>query len=217
MSTIKFAISSHINYVESTESKLINSLLNSGVNVNDIYTFIGGYDVSSGYNKLDGETHRFSVPHNSMDFTGLISVIELDIESDFWFLIHDTCYVGGNFYNTIKNFNYENVDYVALTFDTSMNMGSYRWSYIQEKKEQILTYKNIDDNDLQSFKKRLIDEEDVFIKPKTHSYCKDNRKTEGPYDYYKNNTQRIIEYFPTIDLFKIKANWQIKPFYEIKL
>jgi hypothetical protein len=96
-------------------------------------------------------------------------------------------------------------------------MGSYRWQYIQEKKEQILTYKNIDDNNLQSFKKRLIDEEDVFIKPKTHSYCNEVRNTEGPYDYYKNNTQRIIEYFPIIDLFKIKANWQIKPFYEIKL
>ena len=152
-----------------------------------------------------------------MDFTGLISVIEMDIQSDFWFLLHDTCYVGKNFYNTVKNFNYENVNYVALTFDTSMNMGSYKWSYIQEKKEQILSYKNINEDNLQTFKKRLIDNEDVFIKPKIHSYCNDKRKTEGPFDYYQTNTLRIIEYFPNIDLYKIKANWEIKPIYEIKL
>ena len=214
---MKFVISSHIDYIESTESKLVTSLLDSGVNIDDIYIFVGGYDVNYGYVKLSTNINKFSSPHNSMDFTGLISVIEMNIQSDFWFLLHDTCYVGKNFYNTVKNFNYENVNYVALTFDTSMNMGSYKWSYIQEKKEQILSYKNINEDNLQTFKKRLIDNEDVFIKPKIHSYCNDKRKTEGPFDYYQTNTLRIIEYFPNIDLYKIKANWEIKPIYEIKL
>ena len=137
---MKFVISSHIDYIESTETKLVTSLLDSGVNIDDIYIFVGGYDVNYGYVKLSTNINKFSSPHNSMDFTGLISVIEMDIQSDFWFLLHDTCYVGKNFYNTVKNFNYENVNYVALTFDTSMNMGSYKWSYIQEKKEQILQF-----------------------------------------------------------------------------
>lgn len=213
---MKFVISSHINYIDVTESKIITSLLNSGIDIDDIYIFVGGYDVNYGYKKISENLNKFSAPHNSLDFTGLISVLEMNIESDYWFLLHDTLYVGPNFYKTIQDYNYDNVNYVALTFDTSMNMGSYKWSYLMEKKEQILSYKN-NNWDIQEYKKKLINEEDIFIKPKTNSYCNVPRHTQGPTDYYKNNTQRIIEYFPIIDLYKIKANWSIKPTYEIKL
>jgi hypothetical protein len=29
----------------------------------------------------------------------------------------------------------------------------------------------------------------------------------GPIDYYNTGTLRIVEYYPNIDLYKIKANW----------
>lgn len=213
---MKFVISSHINYINTTEQKIIPSLLSTGIKLEDIYVFVGGYDLDYGYQKISNDINKFSAPHNSLDFTGLISVLEMNIESDYWFLLHDTLYVGPNFYRTVQNYNYTDVNYVALTFDTSMNMGSYKWSYLMEKKSEILSYKN-NNWDLQLYKKRLIDEEDVFIKPKTHFYCGEKRKTHGPVDYYNNGTNRIIEYFPNIDLYKIKANWSIKPIYELKL
>lgn len=213
---MKYVISSHKDYIDTTEGPIISSLVNSGIDLNDIYIFVGGYDTECGYSRISDSINKYFAPHNSLDFTGLISVIEMNLESEYWFLLHDTLYVGPNFHKTVKEFNYENVDYVALTFDTSMNMGAYKWSYIQNKRDQILSYKNNSD-DLQSYKKRLINDEDVFIKPKTHSYCTTQRKTIPATDYYKNNTQRIIEYFPGIDLYKIKANWSIKPKYELKL
>ena len=214
---MKYVISSHINYINVTEKEIMPSLVDSGININDIYIFVGGYDSDYGYNKLSDSINKYSAPHNSLDFTGLISVIEMNIESDYWFLLHDTLYVGPNFNKVVKEFNYENVDYVALTFDTSMNIGAYKWSYIQKRKYEILKYKNDNNNDLQLFKRKLINEEDVFIKPKKHYYCSEPRKTIAATDYYKNNTQRIIEYFPEIDLYKIKANWSIKSTYELKL
>ena len=214
---MKYVISSHINYINITEKEILSSLVDSGIDINDIYIFVGGYDSGYGYNKLSESINKYSAPHNSLDFTGLISVLEMNIESDYWFLLHDTLYVGPNFNKVVKEFDYENVDYVALTFDTSMNIGSYKWSYMQKRKNEILKYKNNNNDDIQSFKRKLINEEDFFLKPKKHYYCSLDRKTIPATDYYKNNTQRIVEYFPEIDLYKIKANWSIKSTYELKL
>ncbi len=206
---MKFAISSHRDYTSFTEEKIINSLLNAGVETNDIYFFIGGYDR---YEKLKSDYHRYTCPHNSIDFTALVSVVELNIESDHWFLLHDTCYVGENFLNNINSYPYQDKNYVSLTNDLSMNMGSYRWDFIKENKDKILEYK-FNSEDIQSFKIRLIQEEDVFFRPRVFCYNNRPRQTTGPTDFYNNNTERIVEYFPDIDLYKVKANWSIKSIY----
>lgn len=214
---MKFCISSHVNYIEKTEKIITDSLVSCGIEKKDIYLFIGGKDPTSEYEQI--ESNKFFVPHNSMDFTGLISVLDLDIKNDFWFLLHDTCYVGPNFKTKINSIDYTNKNYIALTFDMSMNMGAYSWNYINSIKDAILSYKNInyDDNSLQKYKTKLINEEDVFIKPKQYCYCTTSRITYEPKDYYNNNSTRIIEYFPDIDLYKVKANWYLKPQYVIKL
>jgi hypothetical protein len=214
---MKFAISSHINYIEKTESVIVDSLVSSGISRNDIYLFIGGMDPDSDYKQLDN--NKFLAPHNSMDFAAMISILDLDISHNFWFLLHDTCYVGPSFYTKLSSFDHSNKDYVALTYDMSMNMGAYSWNYLQINKQKILSYKNTayDTQSLQKYKSRLIHEEDVFLKPKRHCYCNTNRITYEAKDYYNNNSTRIIEYFPDIDLYKVKANWYLKPEYVIKL
>jgi hypothetical protein len=207
---MKFAISSHKDYFSLTEQKIVESLLNSGINPDNIYLFIGGYDGE--YQKLDGVHHRYACPHNSMDFTGLISVVELNIESDYWFLLHDTCFVGDRFYNLIKEYPHSNKNHVCLTNGLSMNMGSYRWDYLMGIKERLFRYKNTS-TDLQKFKTLLVMEEDALFHPKEHCYDVFQRQTTGPMDYYNNGTHRIIEYFPGIDVHKIKANWFLKDIY----
>lgn len=207
---MKFAISSHKDYASFTEKVLVDSLLESGVSSEDIYFFIGGYEGE--YQKLEGEYHRYSCPHNSIDFTGLISVIDLNIESDYWFLLHDTCYVGKKFYPYIQKYNLTNKKYVSLVQDLGMNMGAYRWDHIMENAEFITGYRNTSD-DVQELKRRLIIDEDRFFSPKEHWYNNRARITSGPSDYYNTQTQRIVEHFPDIDLYKIKANWCLKDIY----
>ena len=33
----------------------------------------------------------------------------------------------------------------------------------------------------------------------------------GPTDYYGTGTMRIVEYYPNLDIYKIKANWGVGP------
>jgi len=106
-------------------------------------------------------------------------------------------------------------DYVSLTNDLSMNMGSYKWEFIQQNRDRILSYKNVGD-DIQGFKIRLIHEEDIFFRPRVYCYNNKPRRSTGPTDYYNNQTERIVEYFPDIDLYKIKANWGLKSIYTNK-
>ena len=91
-------------------------------------------------------------------------------------------------------------------------MGSYKWEYIEQNRDKILSYKNVSE-DIQSFKVKLIKEEDVFFSPRVHCYNTRPRETTGPIDYYNNQTPRIIEYFRGIDLYKVKANWYLKSIY----
>ena len=35
----------------------------------------------------------------------------------------------------------------------------------------------------------------------------DDRIYTGPTNYYNTGTMRIVEYYPNLDLYKIKANW----------
>lgn len=219
---IKFTISSHINSYEKTFNVLIPTLLSAGILPNDIYFFIGGYN---NYNKIYNKDNInvYEVPHNSMDFTGLISVIELGLinDSNYWFLLHDTCYVGSEFNNILKSKIYHS-DAVILTNDGfSMNIGLYKNTYIENKSSEILKLKNIDYtvDGLMNHKRVLINSEDIFIKNfKTNFYLNSKpRITTNADNFYQNNIKRICEYFPDIDLYKIKANWNLKPIYELNV
>jgi hypothetical protein len=214
MNKIKFTISSHKNFWKHTYNIIIPSLLSSGVPNEDVYFFIGGANKYEKIKNNDG-INLYQSPHNSIDFTGLISVIELNLQSDYWFLLHDTCYVGSNFYKYIQEHQH-NTNTISLSlFGLSMNMGSYKQSYLNKIKDNIIKYKNVDDNLLQEHKKRLVRDEDIFL-TKEDYYAIEERQHLGEGLFY-GGLLRIKEYFPKIDLYKIKANWGPKPEYSLTL
>ena len=216
---IKFWVSSHINFFPKTYPILTPSLINSGIPPEDIYFFIGGEKT---YNNIKDENgvNIFKVPHNSIDFTSLISVLELDIYSPYWFLLHDTTYVGPNFYKKITEYNYINKSAVSLSYDLSMNIGAYSWELIKNNSEKILNFKNTDysDSSIQYFKQLGIPNEDwLFINNKHNHYCSNPREIIESNNVYNTGVNRIIEVFKEIELYKIKANWNNKPTYELNL
>lgn len=215
---MKFTISSHINSYKKTLNPLCKSLIESGVPPEDIYFFIGGYPTTRKI-KCDLDIHLYEVEHNSIDFTGLISVLDLNIVADAWFLLHDTVVVGPNFFRKATE-NRPNCDTIALTNDgPSMNMGYYSWNYLQLNKHQIMSFKNTDytSDGLQTLKTKLIHQEDLFLQSRICYFNSSRRITNGPLDYYGNGVPRITEYYPDIDVTKIKANWAIKPTYELNI
>lgn len=212
---IRFAISSHNAFYKTTYHVIINSLLKSGVPANDIFFFIGGNDK---YERLDSQVNLYKVDHNSIDFTGLISVLDLGLESDYWFLLHDTCYVGQDFYKKVCNFTYDS-EIVKLSSGISMNIGSYSQVYLNSIKDQINLYKNqnYDNESLQVLKRRLIQDEDCFFKGDNVPFYSINNSSDDPIDFYNNGILRIVEHYNDIDLHKVKANWCGKSVYELNL
>ena len=217
---IKFVISSRKMGFENTYPVVIKSLLENGIPAEDIYFIVGGYDKVSKYLNEDG-INFIKVNQNSIDYTGLIAVVDLELQSDYWVLLHDTCYVGPGFYNTIKTYNYDNAPAVALSFDLSMNIGAYSYNYLQQIKEELLTYRNTDFSieSIQHYKQKGVSDEDKFLSMyrEQYHYCNTTREGSGPVDIYGTGVLRMIEYFPGIDLYKVKANWHGKSTYELNV
>lgn len=214
----KFTISSHINSYKSTLKPLCSSLIESGVPPESIYFFIGGYSTTR---KIDCDLgiNVYEVDHNSIDFTGLISVLDLEIVADFWFLLHDTVVVGPNFFKRVTEYEY-NCDTIALTSDgPSMNIGCYSWKHLQSNKHRIMEFKNTDytAQSLQKLKAKQVQQEDLFLKPTTCYFNSSRRTITGLVDYYNNGVLRRVEHYSDIDVTKIKANWAVKSVYELNV
>jgi hypothetical protein len=211
---INIAISSYKDFYGTTLKELIPSLIVSGVFRNNIYVFVGGYDK---YELLDNDydVNMYKVPHNSFDFTSLVSIVELDLNYDYWFSMHDTCKVGPAFYEKLKKLSKPN-DIMKLTDESkSMNIGIYSNKFINNNSLKILNYKNTSD-DVNTFKSKLVKDEDVFIKD-AKPLCKSSVKKQTAKDYYSTGIERVVEYYSDLDFYKMKSNWKRKPTYEIKL
>ena len=91
-----------------------------------------------------------------------------------------------------------------------MNIGIYSQKIINEFKEFLLTKKNVDENKCMEYKSLCVLNEDYIFNNDCNNIILDNYDgyicTE-PIDYYKTGIMRTVEYYPNLDLYKIKANW----------
>lgn len=95
-----------------------------------------------------------------------------------------------------------------------MNMGIYSQKLINTFKDFLLSKKNMDDTKRMQFKIDGVNMEDYIFNHDPNNQVLDNflndycgDKTKGPTDYYGTGTMRIVEYYPNLDLYKMKANW----------
>lgn len=150
--------------------------------------------------------------HNSIDFTGLITLSELDeykTNNNYYFYMHDTCTIGQNFYKKIKTIDTKYLSTIKIHSRYSMNIGFYSQTIINNFKAFLLTKKNTDENKCMIFKSVDFNEDYIFHNDRNNILL-DNYSNwiySGPTDYYKTGTLRIVEYYPNVDLYKIKANW----------
>ena len=173
---------------------------------------IGGYYHLSSYEITKKDNILYiKANHNSIDFTGLIALLELfSKEVEYYLYLHDTCKIGPDFFRKIKNINLENITSLSLTNFPSMSIGVYSQKIINANKDFLLSTKNNDDNKLYEFKRLAITEEDHIFKNDPNTKIIDNhhnRITTGPTDYYGTGTMRIVEYYSNLDLYKIKSCW----------
>jgi hypothetical protein len=210
--SIKICISSVKSYSEKTLPIIIPSLINSGIDSRDIFVFEGGHHKRNIIQK--DEYTLIQTDHDSFEFTGLIDIVEYEIESDYWFNIQDTCKVGLDFkkllYNIPKNF----PDKIALRHINSMNIGSYKYSYLMKHKNKLMKIKNQDysEKKLKKLKEWTIVCEDYILYKLLDSETFKYNENISDYiiidepSWYGEN-KRIIEFYPQLDLYKAKANY----------
>jgi len=195
---------------------------------NDENVFIvitGGYDkfkISKEMNIINIE-----INHNSIDFTGIISLIEIldDYTGEYreffnfdnFMYLHDTCKMGPNFLDIINDLKLIENESYSFEFPSS-NLGIYSTKFIMSIKDKILELKNISNefSDLQHYKHLGVPMEDfIFKKNSQHKFLNFETTISEPKDIYTHGIERIVIYYKHYDLYKYKANWSYKVDYEL--
>lgn len=197
-SGIKFIISTHKNYQEKTLPSLLESMLELN-NIPPSYILVvsGGWDEEKKY--VENGVNYCCVTHNSFDHTGLIYIVENNIQCDYWFLLHDTCVLGPEFYTKLLKFD-KKYDYVMVDGQGYLNIGLFSWKYLIEIQRYIISLKNCN--------KKI-----ATLSEKMYVYAGDTTNFGdewlifiGYADVYKTGVFRNILYYPSIDIYKYQAN-----------
>ena len=197
---------------------LLESLKENDINYCDIIVVIGGHYCLSNYEITKEKNENITyirANHNSIDFTGLITLLELYYNNidEYYVYLHDTCKIGKEFYNKIKSLDLTNVTSIRINQRSSMNIGIYKQAIINKFEKFLLSTKNTKENECIKYKYLAIRTEDYIFRNDENNILLENydgrkcAKYAGPTDYYNTGTMRIVEYYPNLDLYKIKANW----------
>ena len=215
--SIRFCISTCKKFAPHTIPVIIPSLLAAGIKQEEILIVNGGHLV-------DASTSYKGVPmllrqQNSFEYTPLIEIVEQTLESEYWFLLHDTCTAGPLFKQLAYKPPVEAPEKVAMKRTPSMSIGLYRYDYLTAHKERLVAIKNMDSSPeaLQRWKQWGVPNEDYILWKLEDVPCHvyhpdlhgpDEWNYQGHADSYGTGMQRRIEYFPQLDLSKAKSNWQ---------
>jgi hypothetical protein len=190
---------------------LLESLRENDINYCSIIVVIGGYYSLSDYEITKDENITYiRANHNSIDFTGLITLLELyNNTNEYYLYLHDTCKIGKNFYNKLKSIDLTDVSSIKINKLFSMNIGIYSQNIINDFKDFLLSKKNTDENKCMQYKCINYNEDYIFNNDPNNKILDnyDGWNYTGPIDYYNTGTMRIVEYYPNLDLYKIKANY----------
>lgn len=206
-----------------------------------VHVFIGGTasaDMSEDetnqlWRGVDG-TNFYPVSHNSIDFTGLIYIVEhpkLFKHVKSWFYMHHTTEVGPTFWSRLSTWcPFTSVCAIPLTrSEPSFNMGLYDARFLNRTRHSLLKFKQQPGTSAMQMKKRGVQWEDaVFhmcdeevlkkgldyilsVKGKANSFtmCPTMLTNSTPTRMYSpQGALRIKFIFPCLDLMKTAANWQ---------
>jgi hypothetical protein len=211
---IKIAIASNINFYQKSLPVIIPSLMENGIEPEDIHVFIAGFGYEGKQNN-EGITY-YQLEHNSYEYSPLIEIVDKQIQADYWFLIHDTCRVGPKFKELLYNIPPTYPDKIAMRSCPSMSIGIYKYEYLLTVKDKLIDIRNTDLSieSLKRWKLWGVNAEDYILwktSPDPNVYDgfgeEEKHNILGYENWYGTNTTRMVEYHPALDLYKNKSNW----------
>lgn len=199
---IRYIISSHVRYASFTLPRLLTSMNN--IDPDDVFVALGGADRSE--QRASDHATVFAVNHNSFDYTGIIEVIERELAGDWWFWMHDTCECGPEFRRLVEG-NCDPTKEMTVVYVESnrnlCNFGLYNSALLHRHAGYFRSLKNLSKQEAISHEGALY-RDDLGTKA---IYPNSGYHVIGHRDIYQNGTQRMIEHYSAVDLFKFKGNW----------
>lgn len=208
---IKIAIASNKNFHTKTLPIILESLINNDIKKDNIIVFLAGYD-SKYQEYIDGIEYRY-LDYNSFEYSCLIDIVESELESEYWFLIHDTCKVGKNFKKLLYNIQNNKPQKIALKESPCMSIGLYSYKYLLSQKDKLISIKNKDysEETINMWKNWGVPNEDYILwksEPNPEIYNNDTRwEVVDNNNWYNTETIRRTEYYYSLDIYKNKSNW----------
>ena len=209
---MKLVINSHVNGTIALNHLLESMQKHKEFREYEVLIMVGGYYDHDTYKlRTEDNVTYIECNHNSMDLTALITLFDLykDNVNEYYFYLHDTCKVGDTFYEKLKSIDLTGVSSIKINRYFSMNIGIYSQGIINTFGELLVSLKNFTSDGIVPLKKSQYAEDYIFNNDRTniilHNY--NAHQFTQPTNYYGTGTMRIVEYYPTLDLYKIKANW----------
>lgn len=198
-------------YIANT--KAVEALLKSmrearGFSSFTIIVVVGGHS-SYSHETVDGILY-VNAPHNSFDNTAFIAMLEYPLLSQYesFFYIHDTAVVGPSFFEKIQDLEVRSSIRINPPPRPSMNIGAYTRTLVDSCRDFLISMKGVDSTQTLHLKQRCIDTEDYIFKQDGQCVALECEvDIYSPKDHYGTGTLRRVEYLSSIDMFKIKSNW----------
>jgi hypothetical protein len=240
---IKFCIPTSEQRFEKVKHVLLPTLLKNGIHPDDIYCFFMQSSDISLRKDQDYDINIVNINYNSIDFNAFIGIVDTGLVSDYWFYLHDTCYVTDYFYKRIQSIE-ESKDYDvirATESGTCMNYGLYKNQFLYSIKTALLNYRNYDfsNTSLQRQKHLAVHHENGLCYPlkvkhflnmndPSNTYDVSNLKfgsysnepvildynNHGACQYYTDGVYRLLFFFKETGIYKRSANY--KPCNDVK-
>lgn len=208
---IKIAIASNKKFYQKSLPILLPTLFDAGIEKQDITVFIGGCDEEKQENK-DGVDYYY-LNYDNFELSALIAICDKQLVSDYWFLLHDTTKVGSRFKELLYSIPESNPEKIALKQFPAMSMGCYRYDYLLSVRDSLLNIRNTNfsPEHMKHVKVWAVNNEDFILwkhSPTPSVYEGDEwSMISSEENWYKTETLRCVEYYPSLDIYKNKANW----------
>lgn len=198
-----YIISSNVEYEKKTLPRLLNSMLASGIESENIHVFVGRALVAKRIRTRQATYHY--VEYGAYEHTALIGSLECDLNATNVFLLHDTCEVGMNFPWLVRSGFIYLQDAIAVNWGMC-GFGMYRMPYLEKRRDDILALKNCDKHTAMVAEGFLIRSGE----PRLAHFPALNGveyQVQGLHDVYGTGQVRLKEYYPQVDMYKYKANY----------
>lgn len=174
----------------------------AGVPKQRIHVFIGRSPRESVIETPFGFYHYVS--YGAYEHTAFIGAIEYGFMASHFFLLHDTCEVGGMFrILTETGHRMYREKQVVSVHGGMCGFGLYRRDYIENWDDRLKSLKGCDKHTAMEHERFFTQQaNDIVAFPGNEHY-----QTHGMVDIYGTGMVRLKEHYPQVDLYKYKANF----------